>query len=65
MTELAPAFATIVMMVFTYNIANGLTAGLVLHPVMKLLAGRAREINAGSAVLAVLCLLYYVFGLPH
>ncbi len=32
MTELAPAFATIVMMVFTYNIANGLTAGLVLHP---------------------------------
>ncbi len=65
LTELAPAFATIAMMIFTYNIANGLTAGLVLHPVMKLLAGRAREINAGSAVLAVLCLLYYVFGLPH
>ena len=65
LTELAPAFATITMMVFTYNIANGLTAGLVLHPLMKLLAGRAREINAGSAVLAVLCLVYYVFGLPH
>jgi len=65
LTELAPAFATIAMMVFTYNIANGLTAGLVLHPVMKLLAGRWREINAGSAVLAVLCLVYYVFGLPH
>ena len=65
LTELAPAFATIAMMVFTYNIANGLTAGLVLHPVMKLLAGRWREINAGSAVLAVLCLVYYLFGLPH
>src|SRR6266550_3686603 len=64
LTELAPAFATIAMMVFTYNIANGLTAGLVLHPVMKLLAGRWREINAGSAMLAVLCLVYYVFGLP-
>jgi len=65
LTELAPAFVTIVMMVFTYNIANGLTAGLVLHPLMKLLTGRAREINAGSAVLALLCLVYYAFGLPH
>lgn len=65
LTELAPAFATMAMMVFTYNIANGLTAGLVLHPLMKLLAGRWREINAGSAVLAAMCLVYYAFGLPH
>ena len=65
LTELVPAFVTITMMIFTYNIANGLTAGLVLYPVMKLLAGRAREINGGSIVLALLCLVYYVFGLPH
>jgi AGZA family xanthine/uracil permease-like MFS transporter len=65
LTELVPAFVTIVMMVFTYNIANGLTAGLVLHPLMKLLSGRFREISAGSVVLALLCLVYYVFGLPH
>jgi AGZA family xanthine/uracil permease-like MFS transporter len=64
-TETIPAFATIAMMVFTYNIANGLTAGLVLHPLMKLGAGRFREVRGGSAVLAGLCLLYYVFGLPH
>jgi len=65
LTELAPAFATMAMMVFTYNIANGLTAGLVLHPVMKVLTGRWREINLGSAVLAGLCVVYYVWGLPH
>ena len=65
LTELVPAFVTIAMMIFTYNIANGLTAGLVLYPVMKLLAGRAREINGGSIVLALLCLVYYIFGLPH
>jgi len=64
-TELVPAFATIVVMVFTYNIANGLTAGLLLYPIMKLLAGRVREIRAGSIVLAVLCAVYFVFGLPH
>ncbi len=65
LTELVPAFATVTMMVFTYNIANGLTAGLVLHPLLKLAAGRWREIHPGAAALAALCLLYYLFGLPH
>ena len=64
-TELVPALVTIVMMVFTYNIANGLTAGLIMHPAMKLLCGRWREIHTGSALLGGLCLLYYVFGRPH
>jgi len=65
LTELVPAFTTVIVMVFTFNIANGLTAGLVLYPVMKLLAGRAREIRAGTLVLAALCGLYYAFGIPH
>lgn len=65
LAELIPAFATIVMMIFTYNIANGLTAGLVLYPIFKLLAGRGKELNAGSIVLGLLCLVYYIFGLPH
>src|SRR5262249_37184151 len=30
LTELLPAFVTIALVVFTYNIANGLTAGLAL-----------------------------------
>jgi AGZA family xanthine/uracil permease-like MFS transporter len=65
LTEVVPAFVTIVMMIFTYNIANGLTAGLVLYPVIKVLAGKWKELNAGSVVLGLLCLVYYVFGLPH
>ena len=65
LTELVPAFATITMMVFTYNIGNGLTAGLLVYPLMKLGAGRWRELNAGSVVLSSICLLYYLFGLPH
>lgn len=64
-TELVPAFTTIAIMVFTYNIGNGLTAGLVLYPVMKIVAGRARELNGGAIVLGLLCLVYYLFGLPH
>jgi adenine/guanine/hypoxanthine permease len=64
-TELVPAFATIVVMAFTYNIANGLTAGLVLHPLMKIITGRFREVRAGPVALALLCLVYYVFGIVH
>jgi AGZA family xanthine/uracil permease-like MFS transporter len=65
LTEVVPAFVTIVMMVFTYNIANGLTAGLVLYPGFKALAGKAKQLNAGAVVMGLLCLVYYVFGLPH
>ncbi len=65
LTELVPAFATIVMMVFTYNIANGLTAGLVLYPLFKLFSGRIKELTWGSVVLGLLCSIYYIFGLPH
>jgi AGZA family xanthine/uracil permease-like MFS transporter len=65
LTELVPAFATVIVMVFTFNIANGLTAGLVLYPIMKVLAGRWREVRGGTIVLSILCAVYYVFGLPH
>ena len=65
LTEAAPALATIAMMLFTYNIANGLTAGLVLYPVFKVLTGRWRELNAGSVALAAMCSLYFVYGLVH
>lgn len=65
LTEAIPCFVTIAMMVFTYNIANGLTAGLVLYPLLKALAGRIREVGTGAAVLGGLCLLYYLFGIPH
>jgi len=65
LSELVPAFTTVVVMVFTFNIANGLTAGLALYPIMKMLAGRARELKPATLVLAALCALYYAFGLPH
>ncbi len=65
LTELLPAFVTVAVMVFTYNIGNGLTAGLVLYPLLKILAGRWQDLNGGNLVLGVACLVYYLFGLPH
>ncbi len=44
-TEAVPAFMTIVGMALTYNISTGLAFGFILYPVMKLMAGRGREIS--------------------
>lgn len=65
LTELAPAFITIVMMIFTYNIGNGLTAGLASYPLIKAASGRFKELNLGSVVLGLVCAIYYIFGVPH
>ena len=49
------------LMSFTYNIGVGITAGLILYPLLKLVAGRHREIRAGLWVLCALSLLFYAF----
>jgi AGZA family xanthine/uracil permease-like MFS transporter len=60
LTELVPAFLTIALMAFTYNIGVGMTAGLVVHPLLKLATGRAREVPLGLWVLAALSLSFYL-----
>jgi len=60
-TEVVPSFTTVALMSFTFNIAVGMTAGFILYPFCKLLAGRGREIRSGLWVLFALSLLFYVF----
>jgi len=60
-TELIPAFAVVALMSFTYNIGVGITAGFVLYPFCKLVAGRFREVKPGLWVLAGLSLLFFIF----
>ena len=59
-TELIPAFLTIVLTCFTFNIGVGVTAGLITHPVIKTLAGRARQVAPAQWALAALSLLFYL-----
>ena len=60
-TELIPAFMTMVLMSFTFNIGVGMTAGFVLYPFFKLISGRTREVHPGMWVLGILSLLFYIF----
>jgi AGZA family xanthine/uracil permease-like MFS transporter len=58
---LAGAFAVIALMSFPYNIGVGITAGFVLYPFAKVVAGRWREVKPGLWVLATLSLLFFLF----
>jgi len=61
MTELIPGFAVIALMIFTYNVGVGITAGFVLYPFCKVVSGKYRDIKPGLWVLAALSLLFFVF----
>ncbi|BBB92318.1 MAG TPA: NCS2 family permease [Methylomusa anaerophila] len=60
-TEAMPAFLTIALMPFTYSIANGISAGLVLYPLLKLVTGRGRDVHWIVYVLAILVVLRFFF----
>jgi adenine/guanine/hypoxanthine permease len=59
-TELLPAFLTIVLISFTYNVGVGLTAGLLIYPVLKLITGRIREVSTPNWVLAGMSLVFFL-----
>jgi AGZA family xanthine/uracil permease-like MFS transporter len=63
-TESIPAFAVVTLTCFTFNIAVGITAGFVLYPLCKLVAGSIRQVRPGLWVLAGLSVLFFVF-LPY
>jgi adenine/guanine/hypoxanthine permease len=60
LTELLPAFLTIVLISFTYNVGVGMTAGLLVHPLLQLATGKASEVPAGQWVLAAMSVVFFV-----
>lgn len=60
-----PAFLTIVIMPFTYSISNGIGAGLISYALIKLVAGKAREVHPLLWGVAALFLLYFLRGVTE
>lgn len=60
-TEYLPAFVTIIGMPFTYSISNGISFGLVLYPLMKLVTGRWREVHWLMWLLLALVICRFIF----
>ncbi len=60
-SELIPAFVTISLMSFSFNIGIGMTAGFVVYPLAKLSAGKIKEVKPGLWALFILSVLFYIF----
>jgi AGZA family xanthine/uracil permease-like MFS transporter len=57
-----PAFLTIVVMPFTYSIANGIGAGFVSFVLLRTVSGRVRTIHPLMWVVAVAFVAYFAIG---
>ncbi|MEW2624920.1 NCS2 family permease [Streptomyces sp. NPDC048106] len=55
-----PAFVTMLMMPFTYSITNGIGMGFITFTVLRLAAGRFREIPAAMYVVSAVFAFYYL-----
>ncbi len=59
-TEAIPAFLAIAMMPFAYSIAEGLVFGVLGYVIIKILAGRTKEVSVTMWVLAALFVIRFV-----
>lgn len=53
-TTAAPVTVTALTMPLTYSIANGIAFGFITWTLVKLLSGRAKEVNAALVILSIL-----------
>jgi AGZA family xanthine/uracil permease-like MFS transporter len=53
-TTAAPVTVTSLTMPLTYSIANGIAFGFITWTLVKLLSGRAKEVNAALVILSIL-----------
>ncbi len=61
LTELIPSFCIIILMSFTFNMGIGMTAGFIIYPLVKVVAGKRNEVSAAIWVMAAVSVLFFVF----
>ena len=59
--DAVPAFVCIALMPLPYSISDGILMGLITYVLLRIFAGRYRELKLGMIVLAVLFVLKYAF----
>lgn len=59
-SESLPAFLTMTLMPFTYNIANGIAGGIVFYTSLKLVTGKARSVHWLMYLLTILVVWRYL-----
>ncbi|MCK5584234.1 MAG: NCS2 family permease, partial [Elusimicrobiales bacterium] len=60
-TDFAPAFLTMVLIPFTFNIADGIAFGFISYALIKALSGRGKEVSAVIWILTAIFTARYIF----
>ena len=60
-TEALPAFFVLATIPFTYSIADGIGVGFISYCVLKLVAGRAKEVHPLLWILAGVFVVYFLY----
>ncbi|WP_413375050.1 NCS2 family permease [Alkalihalobacillus sp. 1P02AB] len=55
-----PAFLVIVMIPFSYSIADGIAFGFIAYPIVKFALGKAKEVSAPLYIIAALFFLTFI-----
>lgn len=59
-TEAIPAFLTIIMMPLSYSISDGIVFGVISYIVLKLFAGKSKDISFTTIIVGVIFLLKFL-----
>ncbi|WP_294157257.1 NCS2 family permease [uncultured Clostridium sp.] len=59
-TEAIPAFLTIIMMPLAYSISDGIVFGVISYIVLKLLAGKTKDISITTIIVALIFVLKFL-----
>lgn len=59
-SEAFPAFVTMVVMPFAFSIADGIAAGFITYPIVKIFAGKVDEVHWFMYFLAAISVIHFV-----
>lgn len=60
LTEALPAFLIVVMIPFTYSIADGMAFGFIAYPVVKIALGKQKELSTALVIISSLFVFDFV-----
>ena len=61
MVDAIPAYLAIIAMPLFYSISEGISLGIISYVILRVMAGRWKEVSPLMYVLAVLFVLKYIF----
>ena len=59
-TEAIPAFLTLIMMPLAYSISDGIVFGVISYIILKLIAGKRKEVSLATVAVGIVFLLKFI-----